>query len=120
LGDDRNAFLGEEMLHNKQYVFAQGQISLVVQQFLAQKSFPVISQPTYTSDLAPSDLWLFPTLKMSLKGTRFSAMEDIEWTATTDLQKIPNEAFGRCFQQWQDRMSKCVCVRKCPTLKMIR
>jgi hypothetical protein len=33
--------------------------SLVVQQFLAEKSFPVITQPLYSPDLAPSDFWLF-------------------------------------------------------------
>jgi hypothetical protein len=33
--------------------------------------------------------------------------------ATTELRKIPKEAFGGCFQQWQDRWSKCVCVCVC-------
>jgi hypothetical protein len=37
-------------------------------------------------------------------------MEDIERNATAEIQKIPKEAFRRCFQQWQDRWSKCVCV----------
>jgi hypothetical protein len=62
LGDNRNAFLGKELLHNKQ--------------FLAEKSIPVITQPPYSPDLAPSDFWLFPSLKMGLKGTRFA--KDIE------------------------------------------
>jgi hypothetical protein len=35
-------------------------------------------------------------------------MEDNEWNATAELQKIPKEAFRRYFQQWQDRWSKCV------------
>ena len=46
-------------------------ISLVVQRFLAEKSIPVITQPPYSLDLAPSDVRLFPILKMFLKGTRF-------------------------------------------------
>jgi hypothetical protein len=48
---------------------------------------------------------------MGLKGTRFATMEDIEWNATAELQKIPTEAFRRSFQQWQDRWSKCVCAQ---------
>jgi hypothetical protein len=40
--------------------------SLVVQQFLADKSIPVITQPPYSPDLALSDFWLLPTLKMGL------------------------------------------------------
>jgi hypothetical protein len=41
---------------------------------------------------------------MGLKGPRFATMNYI--VATTELQKIPKEAFRRCFQQWQDRWSK--------------
>jgi hypothetical protein len=80
-----------------------------VQQFLAEKSIPVITQPPYTPDLAPSDFWLFPTLKMGHKCPRFATMEDIKWNATAEVQKIPKEDFRRCFQQWQDRWNKCVC-----------
>jgi hypothetical protein len=75
---------------------------------LHRASIPVITQPPYSSDLASSDFWLFPTLKMSLKGTRFATMEDIKSNVKAELQKIPKEAFFWCFQQWQDRWSKCV------------
>jgi len=52
---------------------------------------------------------------------RFTTMEDIKWNAMAELRQIPKEAFCRCFQQWQDRWSMCVCVcmRKGPTLKVI-
>ena len=89
-------------------------------QFLTEKSIPVITQPPYPPDLAAGDFWLFPTLEMGLIGMRFTTMEDIKSKATAELQKIPKEAFRRWFQQWQDRWSKYVCVRKDPTLKVIR
>jgi hypothetical protein len=73
------------------------------QQFLAAKNIPVITQPPYSPDVPPSDFWLFSTLKMGLKGTRFATMEDIKSNATAKPRKIPKEAFRRCFQQWQDR-----------------
>ena len=57
--------------------------SLVVQQFLAEKIIPIITQPPYSQDLAPSEFWLFPTLKMGLKGTHFATMEDIECDGRT-------------------------------------
>jgi hypothetical protein len=38
---------------------------------------------------------------MGLKGGRFATMEDIKWNATVELQKIPKEAFHRCFLKWQ-------------------
>jgi hypothetical protein len=101
-----------------------------VQQFLAKKSIPVITQLPYSPDLAPSDFWLFPTLKMGLKGMRFATVEDIKSNATAKLREIPKENFRQRFEQWQDRWNKSVCVCACvrvraralkgPTLKVIR
>ena len=69
---------------------------------LHRASIPVIAQPPYSLDLAPSNFWLFPTLKMGHKGTRFATMEDIKLNAMAELRKIPKEIFRQCFQQWQD------------------
>jgi hypothetical protein len=72
-----------------------------VLQFLAEENIPVIIQTPYNPGLVSSDFWMFSTLKMALKGTRFATMEDIKSNATAELRKIPKEAFRRCFQQWQ-------------------
>ena len=92
----RDKWQGEWFLHHDN---ASSHTSLVVQQFLAEKSIPVITQPPYSPDLAPSDFWLFPTLKMGLTGTRFATMEDVKWIAPAEFRKIPKEDFRRCFQQ---------------------
>jgi hypothetical protein len=90
-----------------------------MQQFLTEKNIPVITQPPYSLDLAPSDFWLFPTLKMDLKWACFAMMEDIKSNVMAKLRKIPTEAFCWCFQQWQiDGVSVHAC--KGPTLKVIR
>ena len=122
-------FRGGKKLLSVKCSFAPSHTSVAVQQFLAEKSVPVITQPPYSPDLAPSDFWLFSTLKMVLKGTRFATMEDIEWNVTAELQEISKEAFRRCFQQWQDRWSKCVCAQGsyfegvsvvvCPTITVL-
>jgi hypothetical protein len=70
----------------------------------------VITQPPYSPDFAPSDFSLFPALKMGLTGTRFATMDDIKSNATAKLRKIPKEPIRRCFEKWQDRWRKCVCV----------
>jgi histone-lysine N-methyltransferase SETMAR len=85
----RNRWQGQWFLHHDN---TPSHTSLVVQQFLAEKNIPVITQPPYSPDLAPSDFWLFPTLKMGLKGTRFATMEDIKSNVTAELRKIPKEA----------------------------
>ena len=54
------------------------------------------------------------------QGDAFHTMEDIQSNVTAELWKIPKEASRQCIQQWQDRWSKCVCVRKGLTLKVIR
>jgi hypothetical protein len=54
--------------------------------------------------MAPCDFWLFPKLKIALKGKRFESREDIIRNATDQLNMIPKEAF----QEWQDRWKKCV------------
>jgi hypothetical protein len=71
---------------------------------------PVVTQPPYSSGLAPSDFWLFPTLKMGLKGAHFANTEDIKSNVTAELQEIQKEAFRQCFQQRQDQRSKSVCL----------
>jgi len=68
----------------------------------------LVRQAPYSPDMAPCDFWLFPKLKMPLKGTRFESSEDIMRNATDQLYMIPQEAFQKCFQQWQDRWKKCV------------
>ena len=82
--------------------------SHLIQGFLAKHNIPLICQAPYSPDMAPCDFWLFPKLKMLLKGTRFESREDIMRNATALLNMIPQEAFQKCFQQWQDRWKKCV------------
>jgi hypothetical protein len=58
--------------------------------------------------MAPCDFWLFPKLKIPLKGKRFESREDIIRNETDQLNMIPKEAFQKCFQQWQAHWKKCV------------
>jgi hypothetical protein len=70
LGDDRNAFFGEELLQNKRcrnhHDNAPSHTSLVVQQFLAEKSIPVITKPPHSPNLVPNDLAVPKDSKRSL------------------------------------------------------
>jgi hypothetical protein len=58
-------------------------------------------------------------LKRQLNGSRFDSHEDIMRNATKELRSLPEEAFQKCFQQWEnDGLS--VWSHKGPTLKGIR
>jgi hypothetical protein len=72
---------------------------------------PVITQPPYSLDLTPSDFWLFPTLKMGLKGMHFATMEDIKSNATAKLQRFQKKPSASASNNGRiDGASVCVCV----------
>ena len=89
---------------------APAHTSHLVQQFLAKHGTAQLQQPPYLRDLAPCDFFPFPRLKKVLKGHRFEATEDIKRNSTKTLLDILKETFAKCFQQWQQRWTKCVVV----------
>ena len=52
---------------------APAHIALAIREFLAKKNIPV-----HSPDLAPCDFYLFPKLKLKLKGHHFGTMENIQ------------------------------------------
>ena len=44
---------------------------IIVNEFLARNSTNIIEQPPYSPDMAPADFFLFPKLKLLLRGTVF-------------------------------------------------
>jgi len=51
---------------------------LKVSQFLAKNNMTVIPHPPYSPDLAPCDFFLFPKLKLQMKGQTFDTTEEIQ------------------------------------------
>jgi hypothetical protein len=76
--------------------------------FSLKKSIMKLDHPPYLPDLAPCNFWLFPILKTTLKGHRFSDTADIQGHVTTILQSIPKEEFQKCFEQCKHRLTKCI------------
>ncbi|XP_064488498.1 uncharacterized protein LOC135400592 [Ornithodoros turicata] len=63
---------------------------------------------TYSPDLAPADFWLFPKLKLAMKGTRHDSIEDIQGVATKFLRAIPKEDFRHCFERFYGQFQRCI------------
>ena len=57
---------------------APAHASLLTRRFLTDNNMTVVPHPPYSPDLAPSDFFLFPKLKMKLKGPRFQTLEEIQ------------------------------------------
>ena len=64
--------------------------------------------PPYSLDLARCDFWVFPKVKMTMKGKRFELIQDIEAATTAQLKTLMKEDFQNCFRRWQERWDKCV------------
>jgi len=82
--------------------------AIIVNEFLTKNSTNIIEQPPYSPDMAPADFFLFPKLKLSLRGTRFQSIEDIKENLRRELKSIPENAFKKCFDDWIIRWHKCI------------
>ena len=67
----------------------------------------VVPHPPYSPDLAPSDVFLFPKLKMKLKGRRFLTLEEIQAESQAVLHALRENDFQECFKNWQRRCDRC-------------
>lgn len=72
--------------------------STIVQEFLAKNSTTVIDQAPYSPDMAPADFFLFPRLKLPLRGRRFESIEDIKENSKKELRLIQENAYKQCFE----------------------
>ena len=55
-----------------------------------------LRHPPYSPDLAPSDFWLFDTLKLSLRGRQFSSRSSLGAAVYQSLKHIPKDSYKKC------------------------
>ena len=89
--------------HDKAPVHA----ALSIRQFLAEKNTATLEHPPYSSDVALCGFFLFPKITSVLKKTHFSDVDSIKMAATTELKKIPENAFQRGIESCKKQMHKC-------------
>lgn len=77
-------------------------------EFLSQTGTTVAPHPPYSPDLAPCDFFLFPKLKMRLKGRRFNTVEEIQCESQMLLNTIHESDFHSAFQALQNRWARCI------------
>jgi hypothetical protein len=61
---------------------------------------PFITPPPlpYSPDLSPPDYFLFPKLKMNLKGLHFADVAEIQEVVTDELKKVQKRNFQQLFR----------------------
>jgi hypothetical protein len=72
--------------------------------------FAVVPHPPYSPDLAPSDYWLFPKLKETLKGQHFSSDAEVEAAVRKWISSKPENFFMGGMNKWIERLKKCVAI----------
>ena len=75
--------------------------ALSVTRYLASLGWTIIPHPPYSSDLAPCDFFLFPTMKKTLEGKRFTTVEEVKTSSREAFNNIELQQFQRCFTQWE-------------------
>ena len=75
--------------------------------FLSQSGTTVAPHPPYSPNLAPCDFFLFPKLKMRLRGRRFTTVEEIQRESQV-LNTVQQSDFHSAFQALQSRWARCV------------
>jgi hypothetical protein len=66
-------------------------------EFLAKREIVVLAHPPYSTDSASANSFLFPKLKMALKGTRSETVSSMQHTLMRELKAIWEEAFSQEF-----------------------
>jgi len=73
------------LLHDEN---ARSHTSVLTHQFLAKNKIAVIPHPPYSPDFAPCDFFLFPKMKLKLKGRRFDNIEGIQVESQSVLYSL--------------------------------
>jgi len=64
----------------------------IVTEFLVEQGIQTVRHPPYSPDLAPSDFWLFDTLKLSLRR-RFPSRSSLGSAVYQSLKHIPKDSY---------------------------
>ena len=81
------------------------------QRIFGRKKHSCGSSAPYSPDLSPCDFFLFSWLKNHLKGRHFGTLTNIQKSVTDELKGIPAEAFQHCYEQWKQRLRRCVAAQ---------
>ena len=67
-----------------------------------------LSSPLYSTDLSPPDYFLFPKLKMKLKGLHPADIAEIQEAITDGLKKVQKEEFSASLQKMYNHAKACI------------
>ena len=66
-----------------------------------------VPHPAYSPNLAPCDFYLFPKMKLRMKGRRFLSIEEFQQVLNT----LTPAHFNQCLQKRQNHWDLCMQVQ---------
>jgi len=92
------------LLHNNAPAYKAASVC----DFLTQKNVTTLYNPPSSPDLSSPDYFLFPKLKMKLKGLHFADVAEIQEAVTDELKKVQKEEFSAAFQKLYNYAKGCI------------
>ena len=77
-----------------------------IQIFLPEQGVMVMAHPLYSSDLAPSNFWLFGYLKRQLDS--YSDSKSLQQAVTKAIRVISQDEYRKTFNKWIERVQLCI------------
>jgi hypothetical protein len=99
VGDNSHFVIGRRYAAASGQPSGSWQLTVLTQQFLAKYNMAVIPHPPYSPDLAPCDFFLFPKLKLKLKGRRFDTIKEIQAESQRVLDSVTEKGLQEAFQK---------------------
>jgi histone-lysine N-methyltransferase SETMAR len=79
--------------------------------YLNVQRVKLMVHPAYSPDLSPCDFWLFPKIKVPLRGKNFQDINELHAAVHEQMDSLRKEDFYQCYEQWFERMNKCISVQ---------
>lgn len=87
---------------------APAHTSKLVREYLVKNNTNILPQAPYSPDMAPADFFLFPKLKLPLRGRRFDSILDIQENSRRELLAMSKSSFAGAFEGWKRRWHMCI------------
>ena len=82
--------------------------SASTQAHIDELGFKQLDRLAYYPNLAPNDLYLFPTLKRQLRGIQMDSLDELRKRGLIVFRSIPKDDYKKSFITWVVRWQKCV------------
>lgn len=72
------------------------------------KLYELLPHPPYSPDLAPTDYYLFPSLKRWLEGRRFMSNDEVIAEVDAYFEEFDKSYYSKGIEMLEDRYTKCI------------